>query len=260
MNTDSTELIYFSPTGTTEKIVKSIANGLGREIVSEISLTILNGKSENNTESGIAVIGAPVYAGRIPETFINRFKKFNGNGKHAVIAVVYGNRAFDDALLELEELCEDNNFKVIAACAFIGEHSFSTGDKPLAPGRPDMNDLKKAERFGNAAAEKLRSDNFNKPEIPGNYPYRKGTSKGGAAPVTDNDKCIKCGKCVEVCPESLIELKESIYTDDSGCIKCCACIKVCPESVRSFNHPGIADTRNWLFENTSDYREPEIFL
>ena len=260
MHTDKSLLIYFSPTGTTEKIVKSIAAGLGSRNVREISLTFVNDKSLKIDGNEIAVIGVPVYAGRVPETFIERFKSVDGKGNPAVLAVVYGNRAFDDALLELRNLCIEKNFKVAAAGAFIGEHSFSNNDKPLAAGRPDKTDLMKAESLGKDTAEKLESDNFSEPEIPGNFPYRDGTARGGVAPDTDNDKCVICGKCVSVCPENLIVIKDSVYTDFSGCIKCCACIKACPESARSFNHQGIDSTRNWLFENTKAACQPEIFM
>ena len=260
MNTDSTALIYFSPTGSTEKIAKSIAEGLGSGKVREIPLTFAGKGTGKLAEGETAVIAVPVYAGRVPETFIERFKSVEADNNPAVLAVVYGNRAFDDALLELRNICKKKNFRVIAAAAFIGEHSFSNNDKPVAEGRPEIKDLKKAESFGAEAAEKLKSDKLNEPAVPGNFPYRDGASKGGTAPDTDNEKCIKCGKCVSACPEGIIRLTDSVYTDNSGCIMCCACIKVCPESARNFNNSKVEGLRTMLFEKYSSPRNPEIFL
>ena len=69
--------------------------------------------------SSIAIFAAPVYAGRIPAVAAERFARFKGKHTPAIIFCTYGNRAFDDALLELKELVTANGFKVISAAAFV---------------------------------------------------------------------------------------------------------------------------------------------
>ena len=44
----------------------------------------------------------------------------------------------------------------------------------------------------------------------------------------DNDKCMKCGGCVSVCPVGALELKEKIIHDKNLCTLCKSCEKVCP--------------------------------
>ncbi len=52
---------------------------------------------------------------------------------------------------------------------------------------------------------------------------------GKAEKMYSPSKCIKCGTCVEVCPESAITLTpEGIVSDDKHCILCGRCAEICP--------------------------------
>ena len=73
----------------------------------------------------IVIVGVPVYAGRVPNVLLKYLNTMSGNGALAIAVVLYGNRNYDDALLELKDILEANGFKVIAGGAFIGEHAFS---------------------------------------------------------------------------------------------------------------------------------------
>ncbi len=79
-------------------------------------------------------------------------------------------------------------------------------------------------------------------------------------PETENNKCVMCGKCIEVCPAGIIKKSDRIYTEEGSCIMCCACIKNCPQNARLFIHPKVNESRNRLFENFTSYRYPELFL
>jgi len=78
-------------------------------------------------------------------------EKLKGQGTPAVVIAVYGNRAYEDALLEGADWLEKQGFQMAAAGALIGEHSFSAA---LAAGRPDQDDLAQAARLGEKEAEK----------------------------------------------------------------------------------------------------------
>ncbi len=65
---------------------------------------------------------------------MDRINKIKGNGAKAVAVVVYGNRDYDDTLLELKNVLEENGFVVGAMVAAIAEHSIA---RNLAAGRPD---------------------------------------------------------------------------------------------------------------------------
>lgn len=69
-------IIYFSPTGTTETIVKSIGKGLGYKY-KEFNITnpIDRQKSLDFNQEDIVIIGVPVYSGRVPDLLLEYFKK-----------------------------------------------------------------------------------------------------------------------------------------------------------------------------------------
>ena len=74
-----------------------------------------------------------------------------------MLVVVYGNRAYEKALIELDAFASAQGFKVIAGATFVGEHSYSTEQNPIAPGRPDANDLQYAEEFGAKIRTKINA-------------------------------------------------------------------------------------------------------
>ena len=71
------------------------------------------------------VIALPVFGGRVPATAVERLQHIRGNGAKAVAVAVYGNRAIDDALVEMEDLLENRGFSVIAGVEAVAEHSIA---------------------------------------------------------------------------------------------------------------------------------------
>ncbi|MGV8058755.1 MAG: EFR1 family ferrodoxin [Smithellaceae bacterium] len=264
---------YFSATGTTKKIVTGIADKLaanwGGKTTKNIDFTLPDARKEpiSFTEKDIVVVGLPVYAGRVPNVLLKYLNAIRGNGALAIAVVVYGNRHYDDALIELRDILELNGLKVIAGGSFIGEHSFS---KILGLNRPDEQDMSIVTEFARQICQKMNTQNvFETVFIPGNQPYQpyyRPIDKNGnpasihkVIPKTSID-CIHCGLCVSLCPIG------SIDADDESkitgiCIKCCACIKNCPVQAKYF------DDANYLWHKheleiafTSPRREPELFL
>lgn len=251
-------LLYFSATDTTAKIIKSVASGFN-ENAKEYNITMSENRITplNFDENDIVIVGVPVYAGRIPEFLSNYFNKIYGNNTYAIFIVVYGNRAYDDALLELKNIFEENGFISIAGGAFIGEHSYTS---KVATDRPDANDLKIAYKFGMAIKEKLNSGNplIYGLTVKGNYPYRKGMVYEPVMIDTD-EKCTNCGICSKHCPMGAIDKNK--YVDISKCIRCCRCIKRCPVNAKDIN---LDDHKKFIQEFTNKYGlvrlEPEIFI
>ena len=258
---ESLNLIYYSPTGTTKKIIKEIASNLGIEEISEYNITKsdteINPKTEDNS---LTIIGLPVYSGRLPQSAIESLKKFKSNLSPAVIIVVYGNRDFDDSLLELEEIMSLGGFHIIAAGAFIGEHSFSSLEKPIAKDRPDQQDMEKCHDFSQMIQNKINSK-ATEISVPGNFPYKELKKLPvDTHPETDPNKCTNCSHCIEICPTSAITIEQTIITNGEKCIWCFACIKGCPSEARIFDHPNINAIKDKLFLNCSTRREPEFFI
>lgn len=254
---NQTKLFYYSPTGTSKKIAHAVCKGIASIHLSATDLTFSEAKAEQIQDNQLAVFVMPVYAGRIAPTALQRISGIQGQNTPAVAIVVYGNRHYDDALLELCDVLKKKGFTPIAAAAFIGEHSFSRKEMPVAAGRPDECDLSIATQFGEKIAEKLQSGNFNQElTVPGNYPYKEARQQPPMAPESTDD-CNLCGICMDICPTHAISLSEDrIVTDTSACTLCCACVKYCPQEARIFNTP----FTKFLYENFSQRREPELYL
>jgi ferredoxin len=266
MPVTTASLVYFSPTHTTQRVLQAIARGLGLPMDREIDLTLppATESPQATAVSGVTLIGVPVYGGRVAETACDRLARVQGNGNPAVVVAVYGNRHFDDALLELREIATEQGFRPIAAAAFVGEHSFSSAEWPIAVGRPDPDDLRAAEEFGRRIAARLAAaphpaETADVVRIPGSFPYREPGIARNAAPAWIEADCNYCYDCGSVCPTGAIATGET-EADPSLCIICGACIRKCPNGARRFEDPRVVGSMRWLNENCNVRREPELFL
>lgn len=257
-------LIYFSPTSTTKNVLHAVAMGVGTLALKEWDLTLPYSEDMDYPVFGqdMVVIGVPVYAGRVPATAVKRLRMLKGDKTPVALVVTYGNRAFEDALVELRDIAVEQGFVPVIAAAFIGEHSYSTQDMPIAMSRPDIQDHDRGLAFGEQFVEKLNGldslDDF-KLELPGNYPYRDGISKAEKGPDFDEDKCLDCGACVDICPVGAVSVE--YLTDKTECIRCQACVKNCPGLARFMEDAETQALRKKLHDELAAGRkEPEFFL
>lgn len=260
MKIRSIKLIYFSATYTTQKVVRSLA-GQFKLDVTEYDVTEKEpDKDIICAEDELLIVGMPVYSGRIPTGVPAMFGKVKGNGTPAIIVCVYGNRDYDDALLELKDVVEGSGFKVVAAGAFIARHSIFTH---VAEERPDKKDEEAITGFYDRCASLLGSaaDISVLPGIAvkGNRPYK---IPGGAAPFhpAGDDKCIECGICAGKCPVDAIPVNMPRTTDGGKCIACGRCIVVCPTGARDFRGEMYEATAAKFTAAFSARKEPETFF
>ncbi len=254
-------LLYFSATDTTAQVVKAVADGMtGRVKENNITLPASRDRDIIFGEDDLVIIGVPVYRGRVPAFLTDYFTRVKGNNTVAVFIVVYGNRDYDDALLEIRDSFERNGFIGIAGGAFIGEHSFT--DK-VGTGRPDQRDLEIARRFGAEIKDRLfmikDKDLANRPElfVKGNYPYRE--SKPMAIMLNTNEQCTYCGLCAELCPMGAIDFNDYRVIDAGKCISCCSCIKKCPAGAKSIHQEQQKKIMQFLSNFRTVRNEPELF-
>lgn len=264
--------VYFSPTGTTKRAVRRLAEELamnfGTDEISYQDFTLPSGREDslNFTEEDLVVVGLPVYAGRVPNVLLNYLKNnIKAQGALGVALVLYGNRNYDDALIELSDILTMNGFRVRAAGAFIGEHSFS---RILAKDRPDRDDLEKVTTFAKDIYEKIKSQNDSVPAIKGSKvyrPYYRPINREGAyvdirkvTPKT-NQGCTDCKLCVSVCPMGSIDY-ENVGQLNNICIKCGACIKICPVGAKYYDDENYLHHKYELEVDFAARKEPEVFL
>ncbi|MDE6450773.1 MAG: 4Fe-4S binding protein, partial [Odoribacter sp.] len=208
--------ITFSPTGGTRKVCEYICEGIDKKpLVTDFCVKERQIRVPDIQEEDLVVIAMPVFAGRIPVLAVDRIRRIPGNHAKCVVVAVYGNRAYDDALLEMQDVATEMGFRVVAAISAIAEHSIA---RVYATGRPDIEDRKELVAFGAAIMNKVKGTDTYKPlALPGNRPYRAGNA--GPFPTAD-ERCTGCGTCQELCPADAIPADNPRSVNKEACISC----------------------------------------
>lgn len=246
--------IYFSPSGTTKKVVDEIAKNFD-EVKETYDLLNFNSEKEFSSDN-IVIVGMPIFAGRLPKSARDRLAKLKGANTSAIAVVNYGNAHVTDALLELIDLLGENNFNVVAAASTVSHHSIFSG---VAVGRPDDRDIEKINEFAEKTKGKIESNNGLEAEIPGNRPYVDYKQLPFEI-ACDETLCAFCYDCVTICPEHAIPDDDPIDTDLDLCSRCTACISICPEDARMFAGDAFEAKKVDFESANSERKEPEFYL
>lgn len=262
---------YFSPTGNTKNTIDIIAKEISEKLnleINEIDFTLLKNREipHNFSEDDLLIFATPTYAGRIPNKIMPYIKdNFLGNNTPSILISTFGNRSFDDCLMEAKLIFEGNNFKVISGAGIVNTHVFS--DK-LALDRPNEEDIYKIKEFANMSLDKILNDDFSAVEVSGNNPignYYTPLKADGkpavflkAKSLVDDSLCIKCGKCYYSCPMESID--KDTFETKGICIKCQACIKICPKKARYFDDEAFLSHIKMLEENYERKAENQFFI
>ena len=223
---------FFSATNTTKTVVKEIAQTMGTDI-QPFNLTIPSFTADQQIpQDELLLVGMPVYGGRIPAVAVPSLQRFKGHQTPAILVAVYGNREYEDALVEMQDILEANGFVILAAGTFIAQHSIFP---KTAQGRPDAADHLKIKDFAQRCLKKMaeyRTGALPKLSLPGNRPYKV----PGNIPlkVVTGKTCTACGACVKVCPVGAIPVDHPQTTDYEKCIHCGRCQMVCTAHARHY--------------------------
>lgn len=249
--------LIFSPTGGTRKAAEAVSGEWGRK-VETVDLSEANNDFSMYSfqKDDLVLIALPSYGGRVPSLAAKRLSKIQGNTARCVLLCVYGNRAYEDTLVEMEDIAEKSGFTVIAAISAVAEHSIM---HQFATGRPDKKDINQLKSYAKAILDKLESGSeYKQLNIPGNRPYKK-AGAAGLVP-TAAKKCVGCGLCLERCPAQAITPENMKGADSRKCISCMRCIAVCPHSARKANGAMIAVASLAIKKACSVRKECELFI
>lgn len=222
--------LYFSPTGGTKKVLDILISAWDCE-KKYIDLSDRNNSSLNISfaSNDICVVAVPSFSGRVPQFIIPKLRKIQGRGIKAMLVTAYGNRAFEDTLLELKDTMESCGFICSCAIAAVTRHSVLP---KYGEGRPDSADVEELKQFS-VKCKEIMEKSFSTVIAPGNKPYRKYVS----IPIKPkgNKRCINCGLCYQRCPVCAISFENYRICDKGKCISCLQCVSVCPKNARRIN-------------------------
>lgn len=259
-------LIYYSPTGSTRSVLEAVAAGMMAEQVVVTDLTRPGGRATCSfcVEEDLVMVGVPVYAQRVPDLVRDCLKQIRGNGGPTVVICVYGNVQYGIALRELQGLCSQAGFRVIAGAAFVAQHSFSSPELVIAQGRPDARDIEIARTFGMAIMDKLKRGGGELSVLPGRLSWAArvvppNQERLVTCPPVAESSCRFCGVCAAACPAEAID-PANMSIDDGRCIRCFACVRKCPVQARSIRFRKGIIIKNYLRMCGSRRREPELFI
>ncbi len=243
--------IVFSPTGGTEKAAHIIGKAWGGDV---IKIDLCDSKTDfakcEIKQEDMILIAMPSFGGRAPAVAIERLKRIAGNGAKCTLVCVYGNRAYEDTLAEMEDAAKACGFRVAAAIAAVAEHSIIP---KYAANRPDASDEAQLTDF----AGRILQKDGEAVSIPGNRPYRKA---GGAGLVPKATRaCVKCGLCAEQCPVQAIA-PDTFAADSKTCISCMRCVKRCPHNARKVSEVMVSAASMAIKKACSVRKENELFL
>ena len=248
--------LVFSPTGGTAKVSGLVAGTLDSDAATvDLTDSGLDLRTVLMTKDDVAVIAVPAYAGRVPAVAVDRLGMVHGNGARAILICVYGNRAYEDTLVELEDTAKRAGFRVVAAVSAIAEHSIA---RQFAAGRPDAQDVARLAELAKQIQKKLFAEDASEPAIPGNRPFKQAAGSSMVPAATES--CVSCGDCAAKCPVRAIDMDDPRSGDGGACVSCMRCVAICLRGARKLDPAKLSAVAKMLGRVCTERKTCELFI
>ncbi len=274
MSVNKLHLVYFSPSGSTEKVVRKIASAIpGLPVETHNLLTSASRKKRYDFGPNDLVIMGSMTAGKLFTLSDELFACLHGNNTPFIGVITFGNGYYGIALNEMLKRAQGQGFRVAAMGAFVSRHSMDTS---IAEGRPDSHDEAIMTDFAHKAWEKVQGGDYDLHDLPatnwsswelGNqviayreeHPDEPYALPASCKTKAISDACIKCGTCVRNCPVDAIDIEAKTF-DVEKCIGCWGCINRCPKHAITSTSKEVAEIMKSFGEAATARLEPDIFM
>ena len=243
--------VVFSPTGGTRKVADAVMDGVSKDrIYIDLSEPGFKGTDVQIGDGDIVVIAVPSFGGRAAPLAMQRLKLLKGNGARCVLVCAYGNRAYEDSMVEMQDVATSIGLKVISTIAAVTSNSIVP---EYGAGRPSKKDLEELTRFGTEVASKDTPVS----SVPGNRLYKK--ELGTKLAPQPTSACNKCGKCAASCPTNAIDTV-TFKANKSACVSCMRCIRDCDQDARKLNGVIVSLLKMMIGKQCTSPKENELHL
>lgn len=253
-----TKIFYFSATGNSLAVARSIAAGIG-----EAELVSIPGVMAGEIDMAVPKIGLvfPVYAYGMPRIVADFVRKLKLDKNNYVFAVATGGGTPANTLIQLRRLLRKRGGDLDAGFAvkeanhtplskedfLIKSMSRIAGKQPLTSRErlPEIIEVIKNNR-------KHRSETSSRVAgFIGDLLYKMAiaTFKTADRDFLIDEKCGLCQTCIRICPRQNIKIEANKPTWHHNCESCFACLEWCPNEAIQYknvtqnqkrsHHPGI---------------------
>jgi len=262
MKSNTIWVVFFSPSGSTEKVADTIIEEIQRRGLSHEKIDAAKNRPVHTLYDAIKggdilFVGSPTYSNH-PAPPVTAF--LNGlppiAGVSAGLFSTYGTVTSGTVLPEMGLMLREKGAGIFGAVKVVAVHSLLwNSEDPAGKGRPGARDLEQVTQWTKKILDKSSEDETSliSPEV---LDYHREEVKQWAREKDLNglkdvmlpmklktEKCTRCNICVENCPVGNIKLDPYPVLGDN-CLVCFNCVRLCG--------PGA------LYNNKHPYVEPEI--
>ncbi len=206
-------VIYFSATGNTAKIAKTISENLKSHEdvnIEEIDITTYSSRDKEiklDNYGGI-FFGFPIYALRAPKLLRDWLNTLSdGKNKMASAFFTYGGVKVGIAHHNIKQILEEKDFQVVSTGEFLGKHTSNLAGWTLMSDRPNQEDLNIAKEYAEKTLKRFMGKDvgrvkFDTPEMTEKQvdKMEDSANKRRIPPSRQGEECTQCKTCEENCP------------------------------------------------------------